>query len=172
MHRFALTIGGAITSQGHNLSNDNGGGFLTGTNDQINTEPQLGPLANNGGATQTHALLSVSPAINTGNDALAPPVDQRGYFRLGASDKGAFEFGGIELRVLNVTRNGSDIVIIFQGIAGKTFRLERKLNLTDLGWNSISGVADVTAGATEPTPITDPGAISLGRAFYQVRLLP
>jgi CSLREA domain-containing protein len=89
-----VNSGGTITSQGHNLSNDNGGGFLTGVNDQINTEPQLGALASNGGPTQTHALLAVSPAINTGNDALAPPVDQRGYGRNGISDKGAFEFNG------------------------------------------------------------------------------
>ena len=90
-----VNSGGSVTSQGYNLSNDNGGGFLTGTADQINTEPQLGLLASNGGPTMTHALMSGSPAINTGNDALAPVRDQRGYARSGISDKGAFEFNGI-----------------------------------------------------------------------------
>src|SRR5205823_532136 len=42
---------GSIVSQGHNLCSDNGGGFLTGPGDQINTDPLLGPLQNNGGPT-------------------------------------------------------------------------------------------------------------------------
>jgi Bacterial Ig domain/Calx-beta domain len=57
-------------------------------------DPQLGPLADNGGRTQTHALLSASTAIEAGNNAALPadtfdldgdanvaetlPVDQRG----------------------------------------------------------------------------------------------
>ncbi|MEO7134691.1 MAG: choice-of-anchor Q domain-containing protein, partial [Vicinamibacterales bacterium] len=90
-----VNSGGTITSQGHNLSNDNGGGFLTGTADQITTEPQLGSLADNGGPTQTHSLLSGSPAIDGGDNTLAPLLDQRGFGRNGISDKGAYEFNGI-----------------------------------------------------------------------------
>jgi hypothetical protein len=47
----------------------------------IGVNPMLAPLANNGGPTQTHALLPSSPAINGGNNALIPPgvtEDQRG----------------------------------------------------------------------------------------------
>lgn len=40
--------------------------------------PLLGRLRNNGGLTQTHALLSTSPAIDTGNDFFFAPYDQRG----------------------------------------------------------------------------------------------
>jgi hypothetical protein len=40
--------------------------------------PLLGPLRNNGGLTQTHALLSGSAAIDTGNNILGEPQDQRG----------------------------------------------------------------------------------------------
>ena len=54
----------------------------------------LGPLAANGGSTQTHALLAGSPAINAENDATAPPADQRGLPRAGQSDIGSFEFQG------------------------------------------------------------------------------
>src|SRR5204863_82533 len=39
--------------------------------------------------------LANSPAIDAGNDANAPPRDQRGYLRNGTSDIGAFEFNGI-----------------------------------------------------------------------------
>ena len=93
---------GTITSLGYNLSSDNAGGFLTATGDQINTTPLLGPLQDNGGPTLTHALLTGSPAVDTGDpnfdpNAFNPPMlnDQRGagYDRVahGRVDIGAFE---------------------------------------------------------------------------------
>src|SRR5438552_3495706 len=53
---------GGVTSDGYNLSSD-GTGPNNGTTDQINTDPLLGPLQDNGGPTFTHALLVGSPAI-------------------------------------------------------------------------------------------------------------
>ena len=58
--------GATVTSHGYNLSSDDGGGLLTGPGDQINTDPLLGPLQDNGGPTFTHALLPGSPAIDAG----------------------------------------------------------------------------------------------------------
>ena len=86
---------GTVVSDGYNLSIDSGAGFLTATGDQINTDPKLDPngLQNNGGATQTIALQSISPAINAG-DPNAPAQDQRYYLRAGAPDKGAYEYAG------------------------------------------------------------------------------
>jgi hypothetical protein len=74
------SFGGTITSMGYNLSSDDGGGFLTGPGDQINTDPVLGPLQDNGGPTFTHALLPGSPAIDAGDPNFTPPpfFDQRG----------------------------------------------------------------------------------------------
>jgi filamentous hemagglutinin family protein len=87
----------------------NGGNNLIGANDGfaatfapsvlIGTiaapvNPQLAPLANNGGTTLTHALLPNSPALNAGNNANAPVGnDQRGLPRIFgvAVDIGAFE---------------------------------------------------------------------------------
>ena len=88
---------GSVSSLGYNLSSDNGGGFLTATGDQINTDPMLGPLQDNGGSTFTHELLSGSPAINAGDPSFTPPpdYDQRGpgFPRVvnGRIDIGAFE---------------------------------------------------------------------------------
>lgn len=100
-------------------TNDDGGGplnddidgttlTLTGANnlivsasvsppsDTISADPQLLPLGNNGGETQTHAIKVSSPAINAGNDEAAVANDQRGpgFPRvIGAqADIGAFEF--------------------------------------------------------------------------------
>ena len=89
--------GGTITSLGYNIASDNGGGVLTGPGDQINTDPTLGPLQDNGGPTFTHALLPGSPAINAGDPSFTPPpfYDQRGpnYVRVydGQIDIGSFE---------------------------------------------------------------------------------
>jgi parallel beta-helix repeat protein len=58
-------------------------------------DPLLGPLANNGGPTFTHALGAGSPAIDTGANPLALSFDQRGagFARTfgAATDIGAFE---------------------------------------------------------------------------------
>src|SRR5438093_3458173 len=86
-----------VTSRGYNVSSDNGGGFLTGPGDQINTDPMLGPLQDNGGPTFTHALLPGSPAINAGDPNFTPPpfFDQRGpvFWRVRNDriDSGSFE---------------------------------------------------------------------------------
>lgn len=89
--------GGDVISNGYNLSNDDGGGVLTAIGDQINTDPMLGPLQDNGGPIFTHELLSGSPAIDAGDPNFTPPpdYDQRGsaYNRVvnGRVDIGAFE---------------------------------------------------------------------------------
>lgn len=89
--------GGTVTSHGYNLSSDDGGGFLTGPGDQINTNPRLGPLQDNGGPTFTHELLPGSPAIDAGDPNFTPPpfFDQRGqgFPRVvnARIDKGSFE---------------------------------------------------------------------------------
>ena len=88
---------GTVTSHGYNLSSDDGGGVLNGPGDQINTNPVLGPLQNNGGPTFTHELLPGSPAIDAGDPNFTPPpfFDQRGqgFPRVvnGRIDKGSFE---------------------------------------------------------------------------------
>jgi hypothetical protein len=65
------------------------------TQDLLGKDPLLAPLANNGGPTQTHALMKKSPAINKGSNPDNLPFDQRGSpfkRKLGpAVDIGAFE---------------------------------------------------------------------------------
>jgi hypothetical protein len=72
--------GGTVMSHGYNVCSDNAGGYLTGPGDQINTDPLLGPLQDNGGPTLTHAPLPGSPAIDAGDPNFTPPPfhDQRG----------------------------------------------------------------------------------------------
>ena len=78
-------------SRGHNLASDRTCPFKL-PSDLRNTNPRLGPLANNGGPTDTLALLPDSPAINAGGSAGCPATDQRGVPRPpGHCDIGAFQ---------------------------------------------------------------------------------
>lgn len=78
----------------------------------LNQDPQLGPLQNNGGPTETHLPAVSSPAFNAGDPAFAPPpaTDQRGLPRVanGRLDIGSVEVaqlvaGTIQLTVSGVT---------------------------------------------------------------------
>lgn len=66
--------------------------------DTIRDDPLLGTLGDNGGTTQTIALLAGSPAIDAGNDVANLPSDQRGlgFPRVAGAhaDIGAFEVEG------------------------------------------------------------------------------
>jgi hypothetical protein len=73
-------LSSAPLSVGHNLDSD-GTCTLFQPSDFSGANPLLGPLTNNGGLTETHALQNGSPAIDAGNDARCPPTDQRGVIR-------------------------------------------------------------------------------------------
>ncbi len=99
----AYNYGGSFTDNGGNLIGIAGTGsyntgFTAGTT-QTGTlseplNPALGPLASNGGPTQTLALQSGSPAIGAGAAVNGITTDQRGFPRPGGSapDVGAFEY--------------------------------------------------------------------------------
>jgi hypothetical protein len=124
---------GTLTSQGFNLIGNNSGGAITPlqATDQIGTpsspiNPMLGPLQDNGGPTETQALLSGSTAIDKGN-SFGSTSDQRGFTRPvdnpaipnatggDGSDIGAFEvqvpttFGNIATR--NRVETGDNVLI-------------------------------------------------------------
>jgi hypothetical protein len=96
-------ISGNVNTADHNLIGDGTGstiitdlgGNLIGGNGNPVIDPRLGPLQDNGGPTQTLALLADSPAIGHANNSKAPATDQRGNTRLDetgeTTDIGAFE---------------------------------------------------------------------------------
>ena len=90
-----------MTSLGHNLSDDDTcAASFNQIGDQNNADANIGPLVNNGGPTQTHALLLGSDAIDAGTNAGCPSTDQRGVSRpqsaiakqIGMCDIGAYEY--------------------------------------------------------------------------------
>jgi hypothetical protein len=92
-------FGEVDATSSYNLIGDDTGlsGISHGENgNQIGTaespiNPLLGPLQNNGGSTQTRALLSGSPAINAGDPAQLGVADQRGVVRARGVNIGAYQ---------------------------------------------------------------------------------
>jgi len=95
---------GSLTSEDYNLILDTTGCAIGGAtaHNKIGMYAGLANLANNGGPTATHALLTGSPAIDAGNPSGCKDnnnanltTDQRGYARLAgvACDIGAYEYG-------------------------------------------------------------------------------
>ena len=142
---------GDFDSSGYNIIGNGTGstgfgapGDLVGTS--VNPiDPLLGPLQDNGGLTQTHALLAGSPAIDAGNLSDLEPLlefDQRGagFLRvldgdadgIAIVDIGAYELEevppveiiGTEDNDFLIGRNGADLISglggddIIQGLAG------------------------------------------------------
>lgn len=98
------TCKGKILSAGSNLAND-GSCNLDGKGDQPNTQPQLGPLQNNGGLTLTHLPAPGSPAIDHGTNKNCPAQDQRGVLRPQESDgQGAIlcDVGAVEVAATEI----------------------------------------------------------------------
>jgi uncharacterized repeat protein (TIGR01451 family) len=144
--------GGYFTSEGHNIVGSTSGISITpAAGDSLGTatnpvDPRLAPLAFNGGLTETHALLTGSPAIDAGG-ADAPATDQRGRPRPGgaAADIGAFEQGGV-----SSTPDLSINKVATSAIAYRGLPLTYNIQVTDSGSTSFENV-----NVTDPLPASE-----------------
>ncbi len=129
-------VSGVVTSDGFNLIGHSGGSSGWVSSDILDpdhTLPLLGPLTDNGGPTQTMALMAgspdpndfipASPEIDAGAlSGLTPSTDQRGLPRVvnGTPDIGALEFQNlqavIDIPSVNTTYNGQE-----QGTTAEVF---------------------------------------------------
>jgi CSLREA domain-containing protein len=78
---------------GSTVTNDNGNQVGNVSPNTSPIDPRLGPLADKGGPTETHALLLGSPAIDAASTPACPTTDQRGVLRPqgAACDIGSYE---------------------------------------------------------------------------------
>ncbi|MGH8377389.1 MAG: Ig-like domain-containing protein, partial [Gammaproteobacteria bacterium] len=110
---FTSQIGSTATvTTGNNVVQTPGSCTLN-NNDQTGI-PQLGPLANNGGPTQTMGIPVTSIAVSHGNLADMPAADQRGYQRDSLPDVGAFEYNAPAVAVTtpaSVTITEGDLIV-------------------------------------------------------------
>ena len=119
---------GAFTSAGYNLVGISNGsnGLTSGVNHDLvgRVAMPLDPgldishgLQNNGGPTDTIALLASSIAIDAANPVGSSESDQRHFDRVGVPDIGAYEFGGtLPMTLANIStrarvETGDDVLI-------------------------------------------------------------
>lgn len=151
---------GSFITGGFNLiGNNDGSNFPAGNpnanNDIVGTnaapiDPKLDPagLLNNGGPTQTIALLAGSPAIDKGSNSNAAR-DQRNFIRSGAPDVGAFEFAGtIPVDLANISTRllvGTGDNVLFGGFIVSGTQSKRVIVLaTGPSLNLAGKLADPT----------------------------
>ncbi len=124
----------------------------TTTGNQLNVNPVLGPLLDNGGPTKTHALGSGSTAIEGGN-AGGSNTDQRGFAR------------PVDSPVITNVGDGSDIgayEVQADQLPGCSNLNRIVNNNNDAGTGSLRFViADVCAGSTITFAPNVTGAINL-----------
>lgn len=122
-------------SLGHNIVGDaNTITVFTGPGDLNNTNPLLGPLADNGGATYTHSPLPGSPAIDaiplaycTDTNGIPITTDQRGIIRPQGL---ACDIGSVELIICSqINVNLSPNPIIYNGY-GERYDTLKVINVT------------------------------------------
>jgi hypothetical protein len=123
---FFLDGNPVLQTLGNNLDSDGTSGLVNGVNADLTgtkaspIDAKLGALLDNGGPTQTHALLTGSPAIGAGScsDANGAPLqaDQRGFLRPHTTgcDIGAFEFQALTLTC------PADVLVEFSDETGAT----------------------------------------------------
>ena len=145
-----------VTSGGYNLIGDTNTGVFTQAGDMTGIlDPRLGPLQDNGGPTETMALLLGSQAIDAGDPTACATYseDQRGagFPRAidgdgdggSACDIGAFE---TELRVFGIPVNNVDVAVTlgFNNYTGAGFSADPSAGQLDSDGIIVQGVSDET----------------------------
>ena len=165
---FNLT-GPAVTSF---YTQDVGSGEFPGLN--------LGPLASNGGPTQTIALLSGSVAISSGGVANCPATDQRGAVRpLGGQSpscsSGAFQYAALTAQNGSGTASSCTAPAICNITGGESQSLAAGTPAAAAALAALTGSAatiteNVCTVITDPRQICPPGIP--GNPYYNSRTLP
>jgi hypothetical protein len=166
----------ASTSSFNLIGTGGSGGLINAVDGNLVgvANPGLESPADNGGPTESVALLPGSPAIDAGNDALIPAgviTDGRGigYPRSNGTtvDIGAFEYG-----------SGQSQTISFGALASQTYGATHSVNLTassssnlPVSFAIISGPATISAGVLTITAGAGAGnvvveAFQAGNSLY------
>ena len=167
-----LTYGGSNLVQ----SVYNYGGTITGPAPLTNA-PDLAPLGNYGGPTQTMPPLPGSPAIGAGSVAANTfSTDQRGYPR---TQNGLIDLGAVELQspaanppvLENITvpaggGNGLQFTFTNAPAADFTVLTATNVSLALTNWTVLGEVQQVAPGQYQ---FTDPQAATNLARFYRVR---
>jgi len=165
MSASGSNFAGVVTDLGHNISSDYSANFSSPFS--LNgIDPQLAPLASNGGPTPPAAPLPESPAINGGGCTGAPSMDQRGFFRpYGITcDIGAVEYmswPSNSLKILSLSDR--EVALGYIGPVGQTCRLLQSTNL--LTWQTLTTNTIPAGGILNQTNPVGSGTLPV--SFYR-----
>jgi len=154
---------------------------VIGAGSILAVDPRLGPLASNGGPTQTMLPLPGSPAIDGGNDAITAAAgltaDQRGLPRPAGLH---VDIGAVEMQIpvatspillMGVSVSGDrSFDFSFTNRSGVSFRVlaSTNLSLSLTNWTML-GSANETPAGSGMFHFTDPQATNYPARYYRVR---
>jgi hypothetical protein len=169
---------GVLTYGGSNLVQTVYNGLFQYGPAPLTSTPDLAPLGNYGGPTQTMPPLPGSPAIDTGSNAATNnfATDQRGYPR---TQTGLIDLGAVELQppaanppvVENITvpaggGNGLQFTFTSASVADFTVLRATNVSLALTNWTLLGEVQQVAPGQYQ---FADPQAATNLMRFYRVR---
>ena len=147
-----LKVSGTIVTSTNNLVED--GGCSAGAVNFLSGDPALGLLADNGGGTLTHALLPGSRAIDAGNNATCPAIDQRGVTR---PQNAACDIGAVEApaqAILRLTKSVTPTTSVpYHGVVTYTVVLSNSGDASDAAvWltDTLPAQVDFAAWVVNP----------------------
>ena len=140
----AADVAGKVTGTYDLIGTGGSGGIQNGSDGNIVLasldDLDLGPLAENGGATQTMGLLSGSPAIGAGTAVAGLTTDQRGLPLDSLPDIGAFQTQGSPL-----------ILLTFSGISNRS-----------ITYGALSVTVSGALASGSQAPVGETVAVTLG----------
>ena len=180
-------INGLTNSEDYNLIGNTSGASFTGftTHNIVNQNPNLGPLTNNGGPTQTMLPLIGSPAINAGDPTNLPadifdldgdlntteplPVDQRGFTRVVNTN---FDIGAAETNYSIAATAGTPQSAVINSAFATQFQATVKESNVVLSGISVTFTAPATGasgtfagGTTMATVTTNASGLATAPVF-------
>ncbi len=167
------TTAAAITTDlGHNVDQD-GHCNLSLPSDFSNVDPKLASMADNGGSTETQALIAGSPAIDAAADADCPATDQRGTSRPQGTH---CDIGAFEAKLLGdpqATTDAAQNVGQTQADLGGTINLDGEAGGVHFMWGTspdalsnltdVTGIGVVSSNTAESQTLT---GLSPGTTYY------
>ena len=142
----------SLVSQDYNLIQDISGCTITGTTTHniYGQDPKLGPLADNGGPTLTHALRFDSPAVDSGKSG-GLSTDQRGFTRpidspdvVNAEGGDGNDIGAYEINPSTQMSIYTAVEVEFGTTLGHTYRVESSTDMVT--WNQVEAGIVGTGG--------------------------
>jgi predicted outer membrane repeat protein len=140
------------------ISNGVNGNLIGTSTAPIN--PLLGPLQNNGGPTETMALLPGSPALDAGSGEATSDTDQRGVARGHVIDIGAYQATASQLVVETQSPAGVDVAQSVTVLALDAFGQVAYDNQDAISFTS----SDPAAILPGPSPLTQ-GSVNVQITF-------